>query len=221
MKRAIIVTLLISVFVAASFSVGFAADNGRTYAVTITNITRGQVISPPVVFSHKEGFHLFDLGTPASDALAQLAEDAATDVLEAELLSSGAVHDVVVAAGPIPPGASVTVEVNARGAYFFVSAAGMLVTTNDAFFAVRNLRLPWWKGTQSAEAEAYDAGSETNTELCESIPGPPCGSAGVRDTGGAEGYVHVHAGIHGVGDLAPEAFDWRNPVAHVEISRVR
>ena len=221
MKRVFAIITLLSVFIVASQSGAFAAENGRTYAVTITNITRGQVISPPVVFSHKDGFQLFDLGAPASDALVQLAEDAATGPLEAELLSSSAVDDVVIAAGPIPPGESVTVEVSAGGANFFVSAAGMLVTTNDAFFAVRNVRLPWWIGTQTVDAEAYDAGSETNSEQCAFIPGPPCGNGGVRDTGQAEGYVHVHAGIHGGGDLAPADFDWRNPVAHIQISRVR
>ena len=26
--------------------------------------------------------------------------------------------------------------------------------------------------------------------------------------GGGEGFVHIHRGIHGVGDLAPSTFDW-------------
>ncbi len=39
--------------------------------------------------------------------------------------------------------------------------------------------------------------------------------------GGEEGFVHVHQGIHGVGDLLPSARDWRNPVAQVTVQRVR
>ena len=49
------------------------------------------------------------------------------------------------------------------------------------------------------------------------IPGPPCGNAGVRDTGNAEGFVHVHAGVHGIGDLVAADHDWRNPVAKITI----
>ena len=66
----------------------------------------------------------------------------------------------------------------------------------------------------------YDAGSEANTESCLSIPGPPCGSAGFRDTADAEGFVHVHSGIHGIGDLAPQRYDWRNPGAYVTVRRI-
>jgi hypothetical protein len=64
---------------------------------------------------------------------------------------------------------------------------------------------------------AYDAGSETNNEDGNFIPGPPFGNGGVRDTGSAEGYVHIHSGVHGIADLAPEMYDWENPVAKIEI----
>jgi hypothetical protein len=68
---------------------------------------------------------------------------------------------------------------------------------------------------------AYDAGSEVNDELCASIPGPDCGGAGAGSpVGGEEGYVHVHTGIHGIGDLDPSERDWRNPVAMITVTRV-
>ncbi len=59
-----------------------------------------------------------------------------------------------------------------------------------------------------------------NSEDCIYIPGPPCGNPGVRDTDGAEGFVHVHPGIHGIADLVPAAHDWRNPVALITIERI-
>ena len=68
---------------------------------------------------------------------------------------------------------------------------------------------------------AYDAGTENNNEMCRFIPGPPCGNRGVRDTAGAEGYVHVHRGVHGGADLDPALFDWRNPVAKIVITKLR
>jgi hypothetical protein len=45
--------------------------------------------------------------------------------------------------------------------------------------------------------------------------------AGGAPAGGEEGYVHIHAGIHGVGDLEPGMRDWRNPVARITIRRVK
>jgi hypothetical protein len=39
-------------------------------------------------------------------------------------------------------------------------------------------------------------------------------------TTGAEGFVHVHAGIHGIKDLVPARDDWRNPVARIEVRRL-
>ena len=58
------------------------------------------------------------------------------------------------------------------------------------------------------------------------FPAPPCNSPNVRDTDGAEGYVHVHAGIHGIASLAaatliPSEHDWRNPVASIKLERIR
>ena len=31
----------------------------------------------------------------------------------------------------------------------------------------------------------------------------------------------VHGGIHGIGDLDTATYEWRNPVAHVEVVRVK
>ena len=59
----------------------------------------------------------------------------------------------------------------------------------------------------------------------DDIPGPRCGNPGVRDPE-KNGYVHVHAGIHGSGPsdgigLDPSLHDWRNPVAEITIKRLR
>jgi hypothetical protein len=75
------------------------------------------------------------------------------------------------------------------------------------------------KKNASALALAYDAGSEMNDELCSNIPGPQCGGAPFS-MGLAEGYVHISRGISGEGDLAASAYDWRNPVARVSVSRM-
>ncbi len=112
-------------------------------------------------------------------------------------------------------------QINASGSFKLITVAGMLATTNDGFWAVRGVEAPKKIGeTKTIEAVAYDAGSEKNNELCGFIPGPPCERPGVRDPVGSEGYVHIHAGIHGIGDLAPATFDWRNPVAEITVRRI-
>ena len=190
-------------------------QSGRKYEVTITNLTRGQVFSPPIVITHSKNFRLFTLGDTVSPELAALAEDGDTDLLTDAIADQPPVFDYAVAAGPVMPGDSVILEVKARSGSKFISAAGMLVSTNDAFFAVQNIHIRSW-GKVTAEAKAYDAGSEANSEVCTYIPGPPCGNH-VHDTALPEGYVHVHAGIHGIADLDPADHDWRNPVAKITI----
>ena len=52
-----------------------------------------------------------------------------------------------------------------------VSLVGMLIPTNDAFLGA-NMMLPG-EGGMMGYANAYDAGTEMNDEMCSSIPNPP------------------------------------------------
>jgi len=198
-------------------------DKKTVYEVTITNITLWQIISPPIVISHKKNFKLFVLGNteyPATDGLAALAEDADTAALIGELEASRSVYSYAEADDVILPGASRTVRIETKKGYDLLSVAGMLVTTNDTFFAVRGVKARS-KGDMAMDVRAYDAGSEFNSEVCDYIPGPPCGNGGQRDTEDAEGYVYISSGIHGIGDLNPAKFDWRNPVATIMVKKVK
>ncbi len=220
MKRSI-AAIVITILVVSAFSAtgtAFAKDKSTYYKVTITNITREQIISPPILISHNRGFHLFKLGEPAPPGLYALAEDGDTEPLEKYLDSLGSVYDYNVAGGGIMPGKSVTIEIKTKGGFRYLSAAGMLVITNDAFFAMRSVYARSW-GNTVVDARAYDSGTEVNSEDCAFIPGPPCGSGGVRDTDGAEGYVYTHSGIHGIGSLDSDVYDWQNPVATIMIKR--
>lgn len=207
--------LVVSALLGSSAAV---ADDGggRTYLVTVTNLTRGQIFGPPLVIAHAASFQLFTLGSPASPGLAIMAEDAGLAVITQELQTNPAVFDISTGAAPLAPGARLTLRVQARRGDR-ISVAQMLVTTNDAFFAVKGGELPRGRSAQVFYADAYDAGSEFNSESCVFVPGPPCGAGLVRDTAGAEGYVYVHNGIHGVGNLDLAVLDWRNPVAKVTV----
>jgi len=221
-------TLWTTTFVLSAGLLG-TANIGRaqqvSYEVTITNLTRGQSFTPILVASHQDGLHLFALGEPASSELATLAEEGNTGPLESLLLANPAVKDTAVSSGLTGPGQTATVVVKGEAGFNRLSLAAMLIPTNDAFFALDNMAAPRGEHTLTLYSPAYDAGSERNDELCASIPGPnfaECGGpgGGGQPSGGEEGYVHVHAGMHGIGDFDVATRDWRNPVAKIDIRRL-
>lgn len=190
------------------------------YEITITNVTRGQTFTPILVATHKEGVRLFSTGAPASPELSSLAEGGDTTPLTTMLSANPNVLDVTTVPGLLAPGQSVSVKVRTQGGFTYVSMGAMLIPTNDGFFALNGVRGPKGKGTLSLESPAYDAGSEPNDEHCGHIPGPVCGGEGASPNAGGEGFVHIHAGIHGIGSLPASERDWRNPVAEITIKRV-
>jgi hypothetical protein len=203
-----------------------ASNAGGSYEVTVTNLTRGQQFTPLLVATHRAGVQLFEVGSLASSALQTLAEEGDTVPLTDLLRATPGVLEVVTSGPLLDPGASRTVRVRTRGAFVNVSVAAMLIPTNDGFFAVNGVEGPKGRRTLTLFSPAYDAGSEINDETCASIPGPSfveCGGpgGGGSPTGGEEGFVHIHAGIHGIGDMAAAERDWRNPVARIVIRRVR
>ena len=194
----------------------------KLVTLSITNLTRGQILSPVFIARHGEDAGpLYTLGHPASESLAKMAEDADASGLLADWTPEGKdyISEAMVVThngGPILPGATVTMSFEVTDGNHLVSFASMLVTTNDAFIWASGLDI---STPRIINLNAYDSGSEANSESCAYIPGPPCGNH-VKDEADAEGYVHVHAGIHGGegSDLDPAMHDWRNPVARLTIA---
>lgn len=168
----------------------------RHYAMTITNITHGQILAPPAVIAHNGDYKLFTLRTPSSTELAILAEEGNPSPLLDSVASILSLYPTARDTGGIMPSASMTIEIETTSKFPEISVASMLVSTHDGFMAVRGILAPR-RGGLTTEADAYDAGSEANTENCAFIPGPPCGSH-VHDLVPAEGYVYVHSGVHGM-----------------------
>lgn len=211
-KRALI--MAVTVVAISGLAAPVAAQD--TVTIQITNLSR-QIISPPVVASHTWKVAIFAPGQPASSDLAALAEDGDTSGLVDLLSMNAEVLDVAAATGPLLPGETLTFELEVRGKYNRLSAVGMLVTSNDAFFGLSNYFVDPGQPVQRVTAPAWDAGTEVNNESCDFIPGPPCGNPFMRDTDGAEGFVFVHSGIHGTGDLLPNAWAWQNPVVEIAV----
>ena len=76
-----------------------ATAGDSIYRVTVTNLTRGQIMSPPVVAAHSAAVDLFTPGEPASPELAAVAEDADSAGLVALLGTEPGVHAVAVGGG--------------------------------------------------------------------------------------------------------------------------
>lgn len=200
-----------------------AADDVGHFQVTITNLTQGQQFTPLLLVSHRSSVHLFMLGAAASSQLRTLAEEGNTGPLATLLRATPGVREVVTGTDLTNPGATKSFAI-AAGEDEQLSLAAMLIPTNDGFVAVDALNLSFAPREVTVFAPAYDSGTERNDELCSSIPGPfflECGGAGGgAQVVGGEGFVHIHAGIHGVGNLKPALRDWRNPVAKIVIRRV-
>ena len=212
-------TLLVSGLIVISSSA--QASGSPAYHVTITNLTNAVIFTPILVASHRRQIDLIGLGAPASKELTAIAEAGDIAPLEALLKDMRHVVDVQNSGGPLFPGDSVTVVINARHGARRISLAAMMLPTNDGFIALDSAKAPN-RGTLTYYSPGYDGGTEPNDEWCMNIPGPICEGAGLspEENPDDEGYVHIHRGIHGVGELQPAVYDWRNPVARVTVTRV-
>lgn len=190
-----------------------------TYQVTVTNLTRSQIMSPVLAAAHDDTVRMFEPGQPASAELGLLAEEGDPSMLSALLAGASGVSSQDVGAGMLLPGKTETLTLTVIDGARSLSLASMIVSTNDSFAGLDSYPLPA-SGSVRVDALAWDAGTEFDSESCAFIPGPPCGSAGAHDPAAAEGFVHVSDGIHGIGNVPVEVYDWRGPVARVTITRL-
>ena len=204
----------------------------QMFEITLTNLTTGepgaggQILSPPIFVTHAAGINLAEVGQPASPALVALAENGDASGLVALAAAAGA--NSMVAEGVVPPGGSLTVTVTADMVNSSLSVGSMLVSTNDAFIAATDVALFDEDGapvSASLDLNAYDAGSEENTEMASDIPGPLALDAAVDPEGSNErvptegGVIAAHEGIQGGADVG-EAFAWDEPTAMLMITPV-
>jgi len=214
------------------------SEGGKTYKVTITNLTAGQPVTPPILVTHTSKTRIFSVGEPASEGIQQIAENGNGAPLLDALAGNPEVHEVVAAMAPLVPandpgatgfGSSETYTITAYGKARFLSFASMLICTNDGFTGLDSLPLPKRKAT--VFTRAYDARTEANTEDFVDIV-PPCqGLIGVTSddmgTGmsnpviAEDGIIIPHAGINGGADLVPAVHGWGDPVTKIEIEVVR
>lgn len=170
--------------IAASFALlpqGTAAQaQSRTFEVTIENLTTGQPFSPGVIVTHDKRATLFKLGTRPSAGIIGIAEDGEPATALAELPGMAGIYAVISTEAPIhrmggPGPSSATFMINAPQGATHISLAVMLICSNDGFTGIDSMPLP--SNEVVRYGNAYDAGSEINDVMSESIV-DPCGEIG-------------------------------------------
>lgn len=193
----------------------------ETYQVTVTNATNSQPLSPLTLVLHTEGY-LWQLGMTASVELEQMAEGGDNT----GLLAMG--DQSVGGAGIVMPGASETLEFEIEeGHSTKMTLATMLVNTNDAFVGLNALSLPDLAvgDTVMLQGMVWDAGTEANSEMAGTMPGPADGGTGYDAVRDDVDFVAMHPGVVSSDDglsqsvlSAYHRFD--NPAIKVTLTRV-
>jgi hypothetical protein len=195
-----------------------------TYEVTIVNATNHQPMSPVVVVAHGTSFSIWKVGTAASNELEYLAEGGSTS----QLVDSLMLEESATGAGPIGPGGNETIKLETFIGHSMISVATMLVNTNDAFTGVQAIDVSGMEIGDSLtfSANAYDAGTEANSEATATMPGPvEVGGEGFNVARNDLNLVTIHRGVVTVDDgLATSVLDeshrFDNTVMMVTISRI-
>ena len=199
-----------------------------SFEVSATNLTVGQPLSPLAVAIHDSSLSVFEVGTPVSVALEVLAEGGDNSELLAEIDS------VAQASGeaPVGPGASDTLTLTLtddQTAGLSLSVVTMLVNTNDAITGLNSVDVSGLAvgETLNFAANAYDAGTESNSEQAGTIPGPADGGEGFNEARDDVGdFLTMHPGVvtadDGLTDSAlNQVHRFDNPVARISITRVQ
>ena len=239
--KLIIISAIALLTLLVSTSVIYANGGGtRTYEVTITNLTSGQPLTPPVLATHKKKLGAFKVGESASVGIHHIAENGGNAWLVAALTNDANVFDVFEGAEPIVPVGNPGGTLFADSAVFNITTdkkanrltlVSMLICTNDGFTGKDSLKLPKKIGdVVTTSSIGYDAGTEMNTEgfadlvpPCAVLSGVPAGApgTGVSNPMLAEGgVIEIHPGIMGDFDLSPVPHGWVDPVADIKIERI-
>jgi len=196
-----------------------------SYEVKVLNLTVAQPMSPLAVVLHNEG-EFWKIGEAASVALENLAESGAnTDFLaDSMALASASGADLLM------PGATETVTVTLVDTMpTSFTLATMLVNTNDAFAGITAKDISNLAVDESISllTGSYDSGTEKNSELSATIPGPATGGMGegFNEERDDVDVVSMHAGVVTIDDglsqsVLTEEHRFDNPTLSITITRV-
>lgn len=210
--------------------------------ISVTNLTAGVYFTPLLIAAHPATAHLFQAGQAAGTAVQAMAEGGDTAALKTAIEAAGGQTLANPAGGLLAPTASTQATLTSTAGNTRLSLAAMMLPTNDGFVGLDSWEIPTTPGTYTINLNAYDAGTEANTELMNAgaggapgvagIPGDPTSKAGSGGSGvvpalpndAEPNVVHIHRGIlgdtnatGGPSDLDSRVHRWLNPVARLTV----
>lgn len=195
-----------------------------SYEIMVSNLTYAQPLSPMTVTLHGDS-KMWTMGQAASTALELLAEggDNSEFIAQADVLESSAGEGVVL------PGATDTVSISTTDeAATHLTFSTMLVNTNDAFSGLTGLDLSTLAVDEPKTwtLNVYDAGTEMNSEVAGTIPGPADGGAGFDMTRDDVNFIAIHPGVVSQDDglstsVLTQAHRFDNPAVKITITRTK
>ena len=198
--------------------------SGRIYTTRIENNTAGQPFSTPLVLEHNEDYSLFQFGMQASVPLEHLTEGGDNQPLMDTVSDENDLFNAVEGSGVVAPGSYQNVMLMPGSTH--ITVAGMLVNTNDAFFA-QKIDLSSLAVGESIHFEApiLDSGTEDNTETALTIPGPAGNGVGFAPQRNDVNRITVHRGVISqqdglVGSVLNATERFLNSPAKISITRV-
>ncbi|MBN7821899.1 spondin domain-containing protein [Bowmanella yangjiangensis] len=195
----------------------------KTFEVTLSNLTYGQPLSPAALLLRNEGA-LWEIGQMASVEVERIAEGGDNSAL----LSLAGNKVTASADGPLEPGMSQTFSLQLEATESAnLTLVTMLVNTNDAFTGLTGLNLDAMQlnDSWSMTSGIYDAGTEANSELAGTIPGPADGGVGFDAMRDDVDFVAMHPGVvrqdDGKADsVLTQMHRFDNPAIRIRITRV-
>ncbi len=194
------------------------------YQVTVTNLTNFQPLSPLALVLHETG-QIWQIGQSASTMLENLAESGDNSgVMGADFVVSSASNDGILLPGMSAEVMIMTTDMMAS----HLSLATMLVNTNDAFTGLNAIDLSMMEvgGMMMFNPSVYDSGTEGNSEMAGTIPGPADGGEGLNAARDDVDFVAMHPGVVSADDglsssvlTGEHKFD--NPAVSVKIVRMQ
>jgi len=146
-----------------------------------------------------------------------------------QMLQSAMADNSTSTSGILVPGSSASAFISTTNFNtLYLSAASMLVNTNDAFSGINKIAVDTLAvGDQlSFNTAAYDAGTESNSEMAGTIPGPADGGEGFNGQRDDRDFLTLHSGVVTRDDglmtsILNQSHRFDNPVILIKITRVQ
>ncbi|MDP2561713.1 spondin domain-containing protein [Psychrobium sp. 1_MG-2023] len=203
---------------------GVVTDQVYRYQVTVTNLTHNQPLSPVTHLIHGSDYQAWSIGSMASEALEQLAESGDNSAV----LDNAMITESQASEGVVMPGLSYQTTLELSDKDHYLTILSMLVNTNDAFTGLNKHALTNYSvGDKTLlSLRVYDAGTESNSELQATIPGPAGQGEGFNVQRDDTDFVSMHPGVVSMDDglstsVLNESHRIESVVAQVVIERLQ